>query len=124
MKTATLLVPILTLVVGSLGAAPFDDASALLQSRKYPEAAAAFAALPADAGEKGQAAYLHALSLLLAEKAEEAMAAADKVPADSPWALKSKFTKALAPHEGEKAQGGRGYLCCGGRAGIFAPTSG
>lgn len=82
--------------VSSLHAAPFDDAAALLQSKKYPEAAAAFAALPADAGEKDYTAYLHALSLYLAEKVDDALAAADKVAADSPWGLKAKFLKGAA----------------------------
>jgi tetratricopeptide (TPR) repeat protein len=99
----SLLLPLLSLVC-SLSAAPFDDAAALLQSRKFPEAAAAFAALPADAGEKGQAAYLHALSLLLAEKSDEAVAAADRVPEDSPWALKAKFAKAAALTKAKKHQ--------------------
>lgn len=82
--------------VSSLHAAPFDDAAALLQSKKYPEAAAAFAALPADAGEKDYTAYLHALSLYLADKLDDALAAADKVAADSPWGLKAKFLKGAA----------------------------
>lgn len=90
MKKSPLL--LLTLV-SSLRAAPFDDAAALLQSKKYPEAAAAFAALPPD---KGEPAYLHALALHLTGKQDEAIAAADKVPADSPWALKAKFLKGMA----------------------------
>ena len=75
----SLLLSLFTLI-SPLHAAPFDDAAALLQSRKYAEAAAAFAALPADAGEKGHAAYLTALSLHLAGKQDEAGVAADKVP--------------------------------------------
>lgn len=82
--------------VSSLHAAPFDDAAALLQSKKYPEAAAAFAAMPAAAGEKDFTAYLHALSLYLADKLDDALAAADKVAADSPWGLKAKFLKGAA----------------------------
>jgi len=77
-------------------AAPIDDAAALLQSKKYPEAAAALAALPPGAGEKGFAAYLQALSLHLADKQDEALAAADKVPVDSAWGVKAKFLKAYA----------------------------
>ena len=92
MKTPAILLSLLTLV-STLSAAPFDDAAALLQSKKYPEAAAAFAALPPD---KGEPVYLQALALHLAGKQDEAIAAADKVPADSPWALKAKFLKATA----------------------------
>ncbi|HEX2748033.1 MAG TPA: MG2 domain-containing protein, partial [Verrucomicrobiales bacterium] len=89
--------PVLSLLafVSSLSAAPIDDAASLLQSKKYPEAAAAFAALPPDAGEKGQAPYLHALSLHLAGKPEDALKASDAVPADSPWGTKAKFLKAV-----------------------------
>src|SRR5262245_45319056 len=81
--------------VSPLYAAPIDDAAALLQSKKYPEAAAALAALPPDAGEKGYAPYLHALSLHLASKSGEALKAAEGVPADSPWGTKAKFLKAV-----------------------------
>jgi len=91
MKKSPLL--LLLSLCSSLHAAPFDDAAALLQSKKYPEAAAAFVALPPD---KGEPVYLQALSLHLAGKQNEAIAAADKVPADSPWALKAKFLKGAA----------------------------
>ena len=100
MKTS-LLLSLLTLV-SSLSAAPFDDAAALLQSRKYPEAAAAFAALPADPAQPGQSLYLHALSLHLAGKQDEAIAAADKVLPDSPWGLKAKFLKGAALTKAKK----------------------
>jgi tetratricopeptide (TPR) repeat protein len=83
--------------VSFLSAAPFDDAAALLQSKKYPEAAAAFAALP-----QGEPVYLQALSLHLAGKLDEAIAAADRVPADSPWALKAKFLKAATLTKAKK----------------------
>lgn len=82
--------------VSSLNAAPLDDAAALLQSKKYPEAAAALSALPPDAGEPGYAAYLKALSLHLSGKPDEAIAAAAQVPADSLWALKARFLTAAA----------------------------
>ena len=62
-------------------AAPLDDATALLRAKKYAEAAAAFAALPADAGEPGQTSYLEALALLHAGNHDRAAAAAAKVPA-------------------------------------------
>ncbi len=81
---------------GLRAAGPFDDAAALLQSKKYPEAAAAFAALPAGGAESGQAAYLEALSQHLAGRVEAALAAADRVPGDSPWAMKAKFLKGMA----------------------------
>ena len=55
----SLLLSLLTLL-SPLHAAPFDEAAALLQSRKYPESAAAFAALPPD---KGEPVYLQALAL-------------------------------------------------------------
>ena len=84
-----ILLSLLT-IISSLHAAPSDEAAALLQSRKYLEAAAAFATLPPD---NGGPVYLHALSLHLAGKQDEAIAAADKVPAGSPWALKAKFLK-------------------------------
>ena len=79
--------------VSPLFAAPLDDAAALLQSKKFPEAAAALATLPPEAGEKGYAAYLHALALHLAGKQDEAIAAADKVPAESAWGLKAIFSR-------------------------------
>jgi len=82
--------------VSPLCAAPLDEAAALLQSKKYPEAVAAFAALPAGTGEPGYASSLHALALLHAGKPDESGAAADKVSADSPWALKAKYLKAAA----------------------------
>ena len=85
-------------------AAPIDDATALLQSKKYPEAVAALASLPPEAGEKGFAAYLQALALHLGDKHAEAIAAADKVPADSPWGLKAKFLKAAALTKSKKHQ--------------------
>ena len=78
-------------LVSPLCAAPIDDAVALLQSRKFPEAASAFGALPPDAAAPGYAAYLKALSLHLAGQQDEAIAAADTVPPDSPWGLKARF---------------------------------
>ena len=66
-------------IAGPLHAAPIDDAAALLKSGKYPEAAAAFAALPPDAGEPGYAVYLKAL-LDFAEEAVNPVAAGEANP--------------------------------------------
>jgi uncharacterized protein YfaS (alpha-2-macroglobulin family)/tetratricopeptide (TPR) repeat protein len=89
-------------IAGPLHAAPIDDAAALLKAGKYPEAAAAFAALPPDAGEPGSAAYLKALSLHLADRQDEAIAAAGAVPADSPWRMKARFLKGAALTKAKK----------------------
>ena len=43
-------------LAGSLSAGPVDDAVALLQSRKYPEAAAALAGVPLEARGPGEVA--------------------------------------------------------------------
>jgi hypothetical protein len=94
MKTLVLLFGLLS--AGALGATPLKDAEALLQSGKFAEAAAAFAALPPAAGEPGALVYLKALSLHLAGRQAEAIAAADAVPGDSPWALKARFLKGAA----------------------------
>ncbi|MEI7912123.1 MAG: hypothetical protein WCK77_21020 [Verrucomicrobiota bacterium] len=66
----------LLVLISPLCAAPIDDAVALLQSRKFPAAATALGALPADAGAPGYAAFLKALSLHLAGQQDEAIAAA------------------------------------------------
>ena len=89
-------------IAGPLHAAPIDDAAALLKAGKYPEAAAAFAALPPDAGEPGYAAYLKALSLHLADRQDEAIAAAGAVPADSPWRMKARFLMGAALTKAKK----------------------
>jgi len=94
MKTIVLLFGLLS--AAALGAEPLKDAEALLQAGKFPEAAAAFAALPADAGEPGAVVYLKALSLHLAGQQAEAIAAAEAVPGDSAWALKARFLKGAA----------------------------
>lgn len=90
--------------VSPLSAAPLDEAAALLQSRKFPEAAAAFGALPPEAGEAGQAKYLQALSLHLAGKLPESIAAAEAVPAESAWGFKAKFLKAASLTKAKRHQ--------------------
>ena len=85
-----------------LHGAPLDDAAALLQSRSFPEAAAALAALPPGTGEPGYVAYLKALSLHLAGRQDEAVAAAGEVAADSPWAMKARFLKGAALTKSKK----------------------
>jgi len=103
-----------------LHGAPIDDAAALLQSRNFPEAAAAFAALPPGTGEPGYAAYLKALSLHLAGRQDEAVAAASEVAADSPWAMKARFLKGAALTKSKKhAQAEAIYAEAATRA--FAP---
>ena len=87
-----------------LCATPLDDAAALLQSRKFPEAASAFAALPADAGAPGYAAYLTALSLHLAGRQDEAIAAAATVPAASAWGMKARFLTGAALTKAKRHQ--------------------
>ena len=82
--------------------APIDDAAALLQSKNFPAAAAAFAALPPGTGEPGYVAYLKALSLHLAGRQDEAIAAAGEVAADSPWAMKARFLKGAALTKSKK----------------------
>ncbi len=94
MKTAFILS--LLALVGPLFSAPVDDAVALLQSRKFPEAASAFASLPTDAAGPGYAPYHKALSLYLAGQQDEAIAAAATVPADSPWGMKARFLTGAA----------------------------
>jgi len=107
-------------LVSPLFATPLDDAVALLQSRKFPEAASAFGALPADAAAPGHAAYLKALSLHLAGRQDEAIAAAAAVPADSPWGLKAKFlTGSALTKQKRHAQAEAIYAEAAARA--FAP---
>ena len=81
---------------------PLADATALLQSGKFPEAAAALATLPPDAGPVGYTTYLKALSLHLANRQDDAIAAAGAVPADSPWGMKAKFLKGAALTKSKK----------------------
>ena len=102
MKRTTLF--FLLALVSPLHATPLDEASALLQAGKFPEAAAAFAALPPDAGEPGYAAYLKALSLHLAGRQDEALTAAAAVAADSPWGLKARFLKGMVLTKAKKHQ--------------------
>ncbi|MCX6873829.1 MAG: tetratricopeptide repeat protein [Verrucomicrobia bacterium] len=118
MKSTALLS--LLAFVSPLCAAPIDDAAALLQSSKFPEAAAAFAALPAAAGEPGQAAYLKALSLHLAGRQDEAITAAGAVPADSPWELKARFLTGAALTKAKQHQAAEAiYAAAAARA--FSP---
>ncbi len=88
--------------VTPLSGSPLDDAAALLQSGKFPDAAVAFAALPADAGPADYTTYLKALSFHLANRQDEAIAAAGAVSADSPWGMKAKFLKGAALTKAKK----------------------
>ncbi len=96
----TVLLSLLAFAGPLLHAAPPDDAAALLQARKYPEAAAAFAALPPD--PSGRTVYLNALALHYAGKYDEASTLADKVPAASTWARKARFLKASSLTKAKK----------------------
>ncbi|MEI6604636.1 MAG: tetratricopeptide repeat protein, partial [Verrucomicrobiota bacterium] len=115
----TLVISLLALL-SPLSAAPIDDAVALLQSRKFPEAAKAFGNLPADGTAPGYVSYLKALSLHLAGQQDQAIAAAAAVPTDSPWALKAQFLTGIALTKEKKHPQAEGiYAAAAARA--FAP---